>query len=155
MYPQRVESLSHAQHERLAYIDFRLYFLGKLGRPDLIDRFGVAPAGAPRALALYPRNAPPKTAFARRPTGGPTGKAPPPPFEPPPPRAPPPPAPPPPRGGAPAGCGGRPAGGGGGVFFPPPGRPGGGREPPARGRPGRPRRGGGAGAQAGRGARRS
>jgi len=58
MHPQRVESLSHAQHERLAYIDFRLYFLGELGRPDLIDRFGVAPAGATRDLALYREIAP-------------------------------------------------------------------------------------------------
>ena len=46
--PQRVETLSHAQRERLAYIDFRLYFLGEIGRPDLISRFGVAPAGATR-----------------------------------------------------------------------------------------------------------
>lgn len=51
--PQRVESLSHAQRERLAYIDFRLYFFGEIGRPDLIERFGVAPAGATRDLALY------------------------------------------------------------------------------------------------------
>ena len=53
MHPQRVESLSHAQRERLAYIDFRLYFFGEIGRPDLIERFGVAPAGATRDLALY------------------------------------------------------------------------------------------------------
>ncbi|MDR2111973.1 MAG: WYL domain-containing protein [Candidatus Accumulibacter sp.] len=60
MHSQRVESLSHAQRERLAYIDFRLYFLGEIGRSDLIDRFGMAPAGATRDLALYreivPRN---------------------------------------------------------------------------------------------------
>ncbi|OJZ15646.1 MAG: WYL domain-containing protein [Thiobacillus sp. 63-78] len=53
MHPQRVESLSHAQRERLAYVDFRLYFFGEIGRPDLIERFGVAPAGATRDLALY------------------------------------------------------------------------------------------------------
>lgn len=53
MHPQRVESLGHAQRERLAYIDFRLYFFGEIGRPDLIERFGVAPAGATRDLALY------------------------------------------------------------------------------------------------------
>jgi len=41
------------QRERLAYIDFRLYFFGEIGRPDLIERFGVAPAGATRDLALY------------------------------------------------------------------------------------------------------
>ncbi len=53
MRPQRVESLSHDQRERLAYIDFRLYFFGGIGRPDLNGRFGVAPAGATRDLALY------------------------------------------------------------------------------------------------------
>lgn len=60
---QRVESLSHAQRERLAYIDFRLYFLGEIGRPDLIERFGVAPAGATRDLALYRENAPQNITF--------------------------------------------------------------------------------------------
>ncbi|BAO29733.1 helix-turn-helix transcriptional regulator [Sulfuritalea hydrogenivorans] len=53
MHPQRVDGLSHAQRERLAYIDFRLYFFGEIGRPDLSGRFGVAPAGATRDLALY------------------------------------------------------------------------------------------------------
>ncbi len=61
--PQRVESLSHAQRERLAYIDFRLYFFGEIGRPDLIDRFGVAPAGATRDLALYREVAPQNITF--------------------------------------------------------------------------------------------
>lgn len=50
---KRVEDLSLAQRERLAYIDFQLYFFGDIGRPDLIERFGVAPAGATRDLALY------------------------------------------------------------------------------------------------------
>lgn len=53
METQRVEHLSQAQRERLAYIDFRLYFFGEIGRPDLTSRFGVAPAGATRDLALY------------------------------------------------------------------------------------------------------
>ena len=61
--PQRVENLSHAQRERLAYIDFRLYFFGEIGRPDLIDRFGVAPAGATRDLALYREIAPQNITF--------------------------------------------------------------------------------------------
>lgn len=63
MHPQRVESLSHAQRERLAYIDFRLYFMGKIGRPDLVGRFGVAPAGATRDLALYREIAPQNIEF--------------------------------------------------------------------------------------------
>ena len=58
MPPQRVESLSHAQRERLAYVEFRLYFMGEIGRPDLAGRFGVAPAGATRDLALYREIAP-------------------------------------------------------------------------------------------------
>ena len=63
MHPQRVESLSHAQRERLAYIDFRLYFMGEVGRPDLASRFGVAPAGATRDLALYREVAPQNIEF--------------------------------------------------------------------------------------------
>lgn len=61
--PRRVESLSHAQRERLAYIDFRLYFFGEIGRPDLIERFSVAPAGATRDLALYREIAPQNIIF--------------------------------------------------------------------------------------------
>nr|WP_259374438.1 WYL domain-containing protein [Calidifontimicrobium sp. SYSU G02091] len=55
--------MSHAQCERLAYIDFRLYFFGEIGRPDLIERFGVAPAGATRDLALYREIAPQNILF--------------------------------------------------------------------------------------------
>ena len=63
MKPQRVENLSQAQRERLAYIDFRLYFFGEIGRPDLTSRFGVAPAGATRDLALYREIAPKNIEF--------------------------------------------------------------------------------------------
>ena len=63
MRAQRVESLSRAQRERLAYIDFRLYFFGEIGRPDLTGRFGVAPAGATRDLALYREIAPQNIEF--------------------------------------------------------------------------------------------
>ena len=60
---QRVERLSYAQRERLTYNDSRLYFFGKIGRPDLIERFSVAPAGATRDLALYREIAPQNIAF--------------------------------------------------------------------------------------------
>lgn len=63
---QGVENLSHARRERLAYIDFRLYFFDEIGRPDLIDRFGVAPAGATRDLALYREIAPQNITFDGR-----------------------------------------------------------------------------------------
>ena len=60
---QSFESLNHSQRERLGYIDFRLYFFGEVGRPDLIERFGVAPAGATRDLALYREIAPRNITF--------------------------------------------------------------------------------------------
>jgi predicted DNA-binding transcriptional regulator YafY len=63
MHPQGVESMSHAQLERLAYIDFRLSFMGEIARPDLASRFGVAPAGATRDLALYREIAPQNIEF--------------------------------------------------------------------------------------------
>ncbi len=63
MNSQRVESLSHVQRERLAYIDFRLYFMGEVGRPDLANRFGMAPAAATRDLALYREVAPQNIEF--------------------------------------------------------------------------------------------
>ncbi len=60
---KRLDDLSQVQRERLAYIDFRLYFFGEIGRPDLIERFGVAPAGATRDLALYREIAPNNITF--------------------------------------------------------------------------------------------
>lgn len=61
--PQRIDNLNHALRERIAYIDFRLYFFGEIGRPDLIQRFGVAPAGATRDLGLYREIAPQNISF--------------------------------------------------------------------------------------------
>ncbi|MEX5748411.1 WYL domain-containing protein [Massilia sp. X63] len=58
MYSQRIGSLSQAQRERLTYLEFRLYFMGEIGRPDLSARFGVAPAGATRDIAMYRELAP-------------------------------------------------------------------------------------------------
>jgi len=48
-----LSGISQAQRERLAYIEFRLYFLGTAGRADLMKRFGVAPAGATRDFGMY------------------------------------------------------------------------------------------------------
>lgn len=47
-----------SQAERLAYIDFRVYFLGELRRSDLMERFQTGPAGATRDIALYRNLAP-------------------------------------------------------------------------------------------------
>lgn len=63
MRPQQLDSLSHGQRDRLAYVEFRLYFMGEVGRPDLTSRFGVAPAGATRDLALYREIAPENIEF--------------------------------------------------------------------------------------------
>lgn len=54
---------NQAQRERLAFIEFRLWFLGDVRRPDLIDRFGIAPAVATRDLAAYREYAPQNIAF--------------------------------------------------------------------------------------------
>jgi len=53
-----LEELNQAQRERLAFIEFRLWFLGDVRRPDLMDRFGIAPAVATRDLAAYRELAP-------------------------------------------------------------------------------------------------
>lgn len=58
--------LGQAQRERLAHIDFRLWFLGEVSRADICVRFGVAPAGATRDLALYREAAPDNIAFDGR-----------------------------------------------------------------------------------------
>lgn len=54
----RLAELPQQQRERLSHIDFRLYFLGELRRADLMERFGIGPAGATRDIALYRELAP-------------------------------------------------------------------------------------------------
>ena len=44
---------SQAQRDRLAFIDLRLRFLGKVGRQDVAMRFGMKTAAASRDLATY------------------------------------------------------------------------------------------------------
>lgn len=50
--------ISQQQQERLCYIDFRAWFLGRVGRSDIVSRFGMAEAAATRDLALYKELAP-------------------------------------------------------------------------------------------------
>lgn len=56
-----LEGLASAQRERLAYIEFRLWFFGEVTRKSVLDRFGVATAAGTRDLMLYrdlaPQNA--------------------------------------------------------------------------------------------------
>lgn len=49
---------SQAQRERLSHIDFRAYFLGGIGRGDLISRFAIGEAAATRDISLYRELAP-------------------------------------------------------------------------------------------------
>ena len=53
-----VQEAGGAQRERLAHIDFRLFFLGEVSRADISGRFDVAPAVATRDLARYRTLAP-------------------------------------------------------------------------------------------------
>ncbi len=52
-----MDDISQPKQERLAHIDFRLFFLGDVGRHDLMKRFGLAEAAATRDLADYKKRA--------------------------------------------------------------------------------------------------
>ncbi|WP_370979010.1 WYL domain-containing protein [Agaribacterium sp. ZY112] len=52
-----MDKISQPKQERLAHIDFRLYFLGNVGRLDLMARFGIAEAAATRDLTDYKKRA--------------------------------------------------------------------------------------------------
>jgi hypothetical protein len=53
-----LSGISQAQKERLSHIDFRTYFLGEIGRSDLVARFGIGEAAATRDITLYRELAP-------------------------------------------------------------------------------------------------
>lgn len=55
---EKISNSSLAQRERLAYIEFRLFFLGDIRRQDLMERFSVAPAAATRDFTLYREQCP-------------------------------------------------------------------------------------------------
>ena len=48
----------HAQRERLAFIDFCLYYFGEVSKTDLLRQFAVGSASCTRDLALYRELAP-------------------------------------------------------------------------------------------------
>lgn len=50
--------ISQAQRERLSHIDFKAFFLGEVGRNDLVGRFGIKEAAATRDISLYRELAP-------------------------------------------------------------------------------------------------
>lgn len=49
---------TQVQRDRLSHIDFRTYFLGGVGRSDLISRFSIGEAAATRDIGLYRELAP-------------------------------------------------------------------------------------------------
>ena len=53
-----LSDISQAQQERLSHIDFKLRFLGTIGRNDLVTRFGIKAAAATRDITLYKEQAP-------------------------------------------------------------------------------------------------
>ena len=53
-----MDSLTHAQRERLAFIDFSLQYFGQLSRSDLIQRFKTGLAAGTRDLSTYRELAP-------------------------------------------------------------------------------------------------
>lgn len=54
----KLDAVSGIQLERVKYIDYCAYFLGRVGRKDLQERFGIAPAAATRDFNLYNQEAP-------------------------------------------------------------------------------------------------
>lgn len=61
-----IDDLSQKQRDRLAYIEFRLWFLGDASRRDLMERFGIAPAVATRDFTAYRDLAPQNIDFDGR-----------------------------------------------------------------------------------------
>lgn len=53
-----LETHSHAQRERLAFIDFCLQYHGSVGRGELMEHFGTAVASSTRDFTLYRELAP-------------------------------------------------------------------------------------------------
>ena len=53
-----LDSINHAQRERLAFIDFCLQFLGQISRADLVNHFKTGLASCSRDISLYKEIAP-------------------------------------------------------------------------------------------------
>ncbi len=66
MDTRSLSDMNQTQRERLAFIEFRLWFLGDVRRPDIIDRFHIGPAVATRDLAAYRDIAPDNMEFDGR-----------------------------------------------------------------------------------------
>lgn len=58
-----MEEFSFAQKQRLAYIDFKLYFTGMVTRSEIVSHFELGLAAATRDLKFYKDNAPENMAY--------------------------------------------------------------------------------------------
>lgn len=58
-----MNEMSQNQLERLNFIDFRLFFAGRITRADLMARFGIARAAATRDIGLYKETVPENIAY--------------------------------------------------------------------------------------------
>ena len=58
-----IEQLSTSQRERLAFIEFRIWFFGEVTRKNVLERFGIATAAGTRDLTLYRELAPLNSAY--------------------------------------------------------------------------------------------
>jgi hypothetical protein len=64
--PTDLAQLSAAQRQRLAYIEFRLWFYGEVARKQVLEHFEVATAAGTRDLALYQALAPGNARYERK-----------------------------------------------------------------------------------------
>ena len=64
--PHVLSDLSAAQRQRLAYIEFRVWFYGEVARKDVLERFEVATAAGTRDMALYRELAPLNVTYERK-----------------------------------------------------------------------------------------
>jgi len=63
MTHDQLSEINPSQKKRLSHIDFRVNFLGSIGRNDLINRFGIKEAAATRDIAEYKQLAPHNLTF--------------------------------------------------------------------------------------------
>ena len=61
-----LSELSAAQRQRLAYIEFKVWFYGEVSRKQVLERFEVASAAGTRDLALYKELAPDNVNYERK-----------------------------------------------------------------------------------------
>jgi hypothetical protein len=64
--PPSLACLSAAQRQRLAYIEFKVWFHGTVTRKDVQDRFEVATAAGTRDLIIYRELAPDNVVYERK-----------------------------------------------------------------------------------------